>query len=218
MNNKIPYIVFDDGGAIYSCYLTAIFSSLCFDFATRQKVGGTSMNFFYVKQLPILTFDKIPDTIKPSIIERVAELCYFNHDLDGWMFELWNDDEMTDDIRADLLVRLAECNNLSFDSGQLATPDFSLMSPYIYNEERRAVAQAELDAIFAHLYGLTTEELRYILDPEDVCGKVASTKPSASFATMRCVSTANTALNALCWRLGINLDLIIKKICLGKKT
>ena len=31
--------------------------------------------------------------------------------------------------------------------------------------------QAELDAIFANLYGLTTEDLRYILDPEDVCGK-----------------------------------------------
>ena len=171
MNNKIPYIVFDDGGAIYSCYLTAIFSSLCFDFATRQKVGGTSMNFFYAKQLPILSFDQIPDDIKPSIIERVTELCYFNHDLDGWMYELWNDGAMTDDIRTVLLVRLAECNGLCFDSSQLATPDFSLMSPYIYNEERRAVAQAELDAIFAYLYGLTTEELRYILDPEDVCGK-----------------------------------------------
>ena len=31
--------------------------------------------------------------------------------------------------------------------------------------------KAELDAIFANLYGLTTEDLRYILDPEDVCGK-----------------------------------------------
>ena len=30
---------------------------------------------------------------------------------------------------------------------------------------------SELDAIFAHLYGLSTEDLRYILDPEDVCGK-----------------------------------------------
>lgn len=129
------------------------------------------MGIFIMKQLPFLAPDQFPDDIKPSIIERVAELCYFNHDLDGWMFELWNDEAMTDDIRTALLVRLAECNGLCFDSNQLATPDFSLMSPYIYNEERRVVAQAELDAIFAHLYGLTTEELRYILDPEDVCGK-----------------------------------------------
>ena len=41
----------------------------------------------------------------------------------------------------------------------------------IKNPERRAVLQAELDAIFAHLYGLDTEDLRYILDPEDICGK-----------------------------------------------
>ena len=41
----------------------------------------------------------------------------------------------------------------------------------IKNPERRAVLQAELDAIFAHLYGLNTEDLRYILDPEDICGK-----------------------------------------------
>jgi hypothetical protein len=32
------------------------------------------------------------------------------------------------------------------------------------------VLQAELDAIIGHLYGLNTEDMRYILDPEDVCG------------------------------------------------
>ena len=42
--------------------------------------------------------------------------------------------------------------------------------PFIYDPERRAVLQAELDAIIGHLYGLTTDELRYILDPEDICG------------------------------------------------
>ena len=101
----------------------------------------------------------------------MVELCYFNHDLDGWMCELWNDGAMTDEIRTALLARLSECNALCFDSDSIATPDFTKMQPYIYNEERRAVEQAELDAIFAHLYDLTTEELRYILDPEDVCGK-----------------------------------------------
>ena len=42
--------------------------------------------------------------------------------------------------------------------------------PWIFDPDRRAVLQAELDAIFTHLYGLNTEELRYILYPEDVCG------------------------------------------------
>lgn len=170
MNNKIPFIL-TEGKNIDVCFLIAMLSSLCFDFFVRQKLGGTSMNFFYVKQFPVLSPEQIPNRIKPLIIERIAELCYFNHDLDGWMNELWYDEEMTDDIRKALLARLAECNGLYFDNDSLANPDFSNMQPYIYNEERRAVAQAELDAVFAHLYSLTTEELRYILDPEDVCGK-----------------------------------------------
>lgn len=168
--HKAP-LVFTSWSLIPSACFLAMMSSLVFDFVSRQKVGGSSMGIFIMKQLPFLTPEQIPDWAEPLIIERIAELCYFNHDLDGWVYELWNDEEMTDDIRTALLVRLVECNNLSFNGDKFATPDISDMQPYRYNEERRAVAQAELDAIFAHLYGLTTEELRYILDPEDVCGK-----------------------------------------------
>jgi N-6 DNA Methylase len=42
--------------------------------------------------------------------------------------------------------------------------------PFIWNPERRAVLRAELDAYYAHLYGLTRDELRYILDPTDTHG------------------------------------------------
>ena len=42
--------------------------------------------------------------------------------------------------------------------------------PFIWNEERRAILRAELDAYYARLYGLTRDELRYILDPSDVYG------------------------------------------------
>ena len=50
-------------------------------------------------------------------------------------------------------------------------PQLGNQQSWIYNPERRAILQAELDAIFAHLYGLNTENLRYILDTENVCGK-----------------------------------------------
>ena len=50
-------------------------------------------------------------------------------------------------------------------------PDGKVDMKKLTEEYGRAVWQAELDAIFAHLYGLTTEDLRYILDPEDVFGK-----------------------------------------------
>lgn len=38
------------------------------------------------------------------------------------------------------------------------------------NGSRRAQLGAELDAWFARAYGLTRDELRYILDPSDVYG------------------------------------------------
>ena len=39
-----------------------------------------------------------------------------------------------------------------------------------WDENRRAVLRSELDAYYAKLYGLTRDELRYILDPKDVYG------------------------------------------------
>ncbi len=162
--DKAP-LVFTSRGLIPSCELLAMMSSITFDYIARQKVGGSSMGFFIMKQMPVLTPEQISDNAKLQIIPRVAELCYFNHDLDGWMDELWHDEEMTDEIRNFIAERLKECNGIQFTG-----IDFSNIEPFIYNEDRRAAAQAELDAIFAHLYGLTTEELRYILDPEDICG------------------------------------------------
>jgi hypothetical protein len=42
--------------------------------------------------------------------------------------------------------------------------------PFPWDEGRRALLRAELDAWYARAYGLTRDELRYILDPADVMG------------------------------------------------
>ncbi len=42
--------------------------------------------------------------------------------------------------------------------------------PFRWDEERRARLRAELDAYYAALYGLNRDELRYLLDPQDVHG------------------------------------------------
>lgn len=133
-----------------STILQGLITSMPFDYSVKQKMGGSNMNTFIAKQLPVLTPDQIPSAMQWQIVKRVTELCYFNHDMDGWASELW--DEMNEEQRAEL-------------------PQLGTQQPWIYNPERRAILQAELDAIFAHLYGLNTEDLRYILDPEDVCGK-----------------------------------------------
>ncbi len=54
--------------------------------------------------------------------------------------------------------------------------------PYIWNEQRRAKLRAELDAKYAKLYGLTREELRYILDPSDIYG---SEFPGETFRVLK---------------------------------
>jgi hypothetical protein len=41
-------------------------------------------------------------------------------------------------------------------------------SPFAWDEDRRARLRADLDAFYARAYGLTRDELRYILDPADV--------------------------------------------------
>ena len=42
--------------------------------------------------------------------------------------------------------------------------------PFPFNPERRAQLRAELDAWYARAYGLTRDQLRYILDPTDIEG------------------------------------------------
>lgn len=143
-------LLYAERGCMPGASLYGMMSSLIFDYCSRQKIGGTHASINYVKQFPVLTPDQIPSTMQWQIVKRVAELCYFNHDMDGWASELW--DEMNEEQRSEL-------------------PQLGAQQPWIYNPERRAILQAELDAIFAHLYGLNTEDLVYILDPEDVCGK-----------------------------------------------
>lgn len=138
-------LLFEERGAMPGSLLLSMMSSLVFDFVVRQKVGGKNVSNFFVKQFPVLTPEQIQTSgYEREIVERVARLCWFNHDLDGWMEELRKQCPADYDL-----------------------PD----EPVIWNEEQRTVWQAELDAIYAHLYGLSTEDLRYILDPEDVCGK-----------------------------------------------
>ena len=44
-------------------------------------------------------------------------------------------------------------------------------APFAYDPVRRTDLRAELDAFFAKKYGLTRDELRYVLDPTDVKGE-----------------------------------------------
>lgn len=55
-------------------------------------------------------------------------------------------------------------------------------APYAFDPTRRALLRAELDAYYARLYGLTRDELRYILNPESVMG---DGYPSETFRVLK---------------------------------
>lgn len=54
--------------------------------------------------------------------------------------------------------------------------------PFVWDPDRRAQLRAELDAWYARLYGLTRDELRYILDPADIHGE---DYPSETFRVLK---------------------------------
>ena len=106
-------------GAVANTLALATASSLPFDYVVRQKVGGTNMSTYFVKQFPVIPFDQIPVDLQWEITRRVAELTYFNHDLDGWAQELF--DELTDEQKLEL-PQLGEQKPFIFDPDHRAVP------------------------------------------------------------------------------------------------
>jgi len=118
-------------------------SSLTFDYVVRQKLGGTNMTFGYVKQFPTLPPEHFGQRDLDFIVPRVLALTFTAHDLRPW---------------ADSLA--------AYD----LRPTTERGQPFDWNLKLRTQLRAELDAYYARLYGLTRDELRYILDPADVMG------------------------------------------------
>jgi hypothetical protein len=74
---------------------------------------------------------------------------------------------------------------LSFTNTSLApfAADFGYHGPpFAWDEDRRGILRAELDAFYARKYGLTRDELRYILDPADAMGP---SYPSETFRVLK---------------------------------
>lgn len=105
--------------------------SLVCDYIARQKVGGLALNYFTIKQFPIIAPDNYSDDDLAFIVPRVLELTYTATDLEPW------------------------ANDLGY-AGQ----------PFCFDQERRAILRAELDAYYANLYGLDRNALCFILDPQ----------------------------------------------------
>jgi len=146
VGNKIP-LIFAKEDARHCAALLANLDSLPLDFVARQKIGGTTLNYFILKQFPVLPPTVYTEADLCFIVPRVLELTYTSHDLAAWAADLGH-------------------------TG----------NPFGFDPDRRALLRTELDAYYARLYGLTRDELRYILDPADTHG---SDYPTVTFPGLK---------------------------------
>jgi hypothetical protein len=118
--------------AVEAAIFVANLNTVVLDYAARQKVGGTHMSNFIIKQLPTLP----PDTY--------SRLCAWAHadsrGATGSSLSAW------------LLPRVLELTFTAWDLEPFARDCGYDGPPFRWDEERRLLVRAELDAAFFHLY------------------------------------------------------------------
>ncbi len=112
-------------------------SSVVFDYIARQKLGGSHLKYFIMKQLPMLpskeyeiscSWDSLA-SLATWIFPRALELTYTAWDLEPF------------------------ARDCGYDG-----------PPYRWDEERRFLLRCELDAAYFHLYGIGYDDVDYIMD------------------------------------------------------
>ncbi len=136
VGHKLPLLHTQQSPTDVLCLL-ACASSFIFDYIVRQKLGGTSLTYGYLKQIPMLPLARLRepgpwDSTQPAkelIATTTLELTYTAHDLQGFAV-----------------------------AQEYAGP------PFAWDAERRHQLRATLDAAFFHLYGISREDVAYIMD------------------------------------------------------
>ena len=131
--NKVP-ILKPETSDRKEWLLAANLNATIFDFVTRQKIQGQTLNLFIVEQLPVVPLARYestpfgPKTAAQIIRETVLELTYTAHDMAPFARDLGYAGD-----------------------------------PFVWNDDRRLQLRAKLDAVFFHLYGITDrDDIRYI--------------------------------------------------------
>lgn len=141
--------------------------SLVLDFCARVKIGGTHLTYSYLKQFPVIPPERYTEPDLDFITPRILELTYTAKDMAPW---------------ATALISGWKLDNGNWKPGTPEPIRRSPLAPFPFDPARRAILRAELDAYYARLYDLDRDELRYILDPEDVMGEGY---PSETFRVLK---------------------------------
>ncbi len=135
VGNSAPIMEYDTARAITSTLVMANMNSLPFDWTARLSVGGTNMNFYLVKQFPVLPPETYLEELIPgqtcveAVTPRALELTYTSWEMEPY------------------------ARDLGYDG-----------PPFIWDDDRRHRLKSELDAIYAHMYRLDRTDLEHILD------------------------------------------------------
>lgn len=142
VGNTAPLILWSDQGqqADHKALLLGNLGAISLDYVTRQKAQSTHLNWYIVEQLPVISPERFysmcfgAKTAAEVIRQAVLELTYTAHDMEPFARDMGYVDV----------------------SGKVKPP-------FIWDEERRLVLRAKLDAVFFHLYGITNrDDIRYI--------------------------------------------------------
>ncbi|MBI4601557.1 MAG: hypothetical protein HY721_06310, partial [Planctomycetes bacterium] len=112
-------------------------AAFAFDYVARQKVGGTHLTYGYLEQLPVL-----PPTTYAQPTPWATK-----SPLSSW-----------------LLPRVLELTCTAWDLSPFARDLGYDGPPFSWDDRRRFLLRAELDAAFFHLYGISRDDASYILD------------------------------------------------------
>ena len=137
--NKVP-VLKPETSERSEWLLAANLNATVFDFVTRQKVQGQTLNLFILEQLPVVPFERYrtvsfgPKTAEEIVREAVLELTYTAHDMAPFAREMGHVDE----------------------AGEV-------LPPFPWDADQRLQLRAKLDALYFHLYGVTDrDDIRYI--------------------------------------------------------
>ncbi|HEY1351293.1 MAG TPA: N-6 DNA methylase [Ktedonobacteraceae bacterium] len=137
IGHTLPVALLDKNHHRDQIFLTASFSSFAFDFVTRQKLGGTHMTFFILKQLPVL----------PPSTYTIACPWSPTQTLGAWV-----------------APRALELTYTAWDLAPFARDCGYNGPPFCWNEERRFLLRCELDAAYFRLYGVARDDVDYIME------------------------------------------------------
>jgi hypothetical protein len=142
--NSVSVLSIDHGNLAKTLYLAGATCSLAFDFAFRARVGGINLNWFIIEEA---AFPKFPeDERSRRLILSVASLTFIHR-------------------------RFApEWLRLRYLHPELATREWK--NWWAVTEADRLRLRVEIDALVAHLYGLTPDDFDWVVrdDPTDTKG------------------------------------------------